>query len=226
MAVLTDRSEPVSLVNQVLDFVRSRILSGEYEPGARLRLQPLAEESGASLIPVREALRILEAERLVETIPNRGARVASISREEMEDLYRVRVLLETQAIRESPPMGESEAAEFDRLLQQLKDAARAGEDDLVLRLHRQYHFGLYNRTPSNWLPNLIDLLWKHTERYQRLALPFRHDAADHEHREVLDALADDDPNGAADALRIHLETTAKLVAEAYPDTDDAGADSA
>ncbi len=104
MAVLTEQTEAVSLVDRVLDFVRDRILSGEYEPGARLRLQPLAEESGASLIPVREALRILETERLVETIPNRGARVAGISREDMEDLYRVRVLLETEAVRLSPPM--------------------------------------------------------------------------------------------------------------------------
>lgn len=220
MAVLTDRTEPVSLVNQVLDFVRGRILSGEYEPGARLRLQRLAEESGASLIPVREALRILEAERLVETIPNRGARVAGISREEMEDLYRVRVLLETQAIRESPPMDEDEAAEFDGLLRELKEAATSGDDDLVLRLHRQYHFGLYNRTQSSWLPNLIDLLWKHTERYQRLALPFRHDAADHEHRGVLEGLRAGDPAEAAEALRFHLETTARLVAEAYPESED------
>lgn len=216
MAVLTDRTEPVSLVDQVLDFVRARILSGEYEPGARLRLQPLAEESGASLIPVREALRILEAERLVETIPNRGAKVAGISREDMEDLYRVRILLETQAIKESEPLTEEEVTEYQAVLDQLQEAARAGDDDLALRLHRQYHFGLYSRTHSRWLLTLIDLLWKHTERYQRLALPFRHDAADHEHRGVLAPLAEGDPEAAAEALRAHLETTARLVAEAYP----------
>jgi DNA-binding GntR family transcriptional regulator len=216
VTALTDRTEPVSLVDQVVDFVRTRILSGEYEPGARLRLQPLAEESGASLIPVREALRILEAERLVETIPNRGARVANISREDMEDLYRVRILLETQAIAESPPLTEEESAEFGALLDRLKDAVEAGDDDLALRLHRQYHFGLYNRTQSKWLITLIELLWKHTERYQRLSLPIRHDSADPEHRGVLGPLSHGDPTKAAEALRAHLETTARLVADAYP----------
>lgn len=215
MAVLTDQTEPVSLVDRVLDFLRERILSGEYEPGTRLRLQPLAEESGASLIPVREALRILEAERLVETIPNRGARVAGISREDMEDLYNVRILLETQAVRESPPMTDEEVAEFAGILDRLKRAANDGDDVLVLKLHRQYHFGIYGRNSSRWLSTLIDLLWKHTERYQRLSLPFRHDAADHEHREVLEALASGDCDAAADALRVHLETTAKLVGDAY-----------
>ena len=215
MAVPTDQAQPVSLVDRVLDFVRDRILSGEYEPGARLRLQPLAEESGASLIPVREALRILEAERLVETIPNRGARVAGISREDMEDLYRVRILLETQAVRESPPMTEEEVAEYAEVLDRLKKAATDGDDHLVMKLHRQYHFGIYGRNSSRWLTTLIDLLWKHTERYQRLSLHFRHDAADDEHREVLDALASGDSEAAAAALRAHLQSTAKLVGDAY-----------
>ena len=75
---------------------------------------------------------------------------------------------------------------------------------------------LYGRTESRWLLTLIDLLWKHTERYQRLSLPFRHDAADDEHRTVMDHLAAGDPDGAAEALRNHLETTARLVADAYP----------
>lgn len=220
MALLTDQTEPVSLVDRVLDFVRDRILSGEYEPGARLRLQPLAEESGASLIPVREALRILETERLVETIPNRGARVAGISREDMEDLYRVRVLLETEAVRLSPPMTDEEVDRFTAILDELKRAATAGDDDLVLKLHRQYHFGIYERIPSRWLSTLIDLLWKHTERYQRLSLPFRHHAADHQHRDVLGALAAGDPGAAADALRVHLETTARLVGDAYQNPEE------
>ncbi len=215
MVTSTNKAQPVSLVDQVLGYVRDRILSGEYEPGARLRLQPLAEESGASLIPVREALRILEAERLVETIPNRGARVAPISRDDIDDLYRTRILLETHAVRESPPMPDEEKAEYLEILDQIQEASKADDEDRVLKLHRQYHFGLYNRTSSTWLPTLIDLLWKHTERYQRLSLPFRHDAADDEHRGVLLALLEGDSDKAAEALHTHLKTTARLVGDAY-----------
>ena len=215
MTATTDRVEAVSLVDRVLTLTRDRILSGAYPPGTRLRLQTLAEESGASLIPVREALRVLEAERLVETIPNRGARVSSLSQDDMEDLYSVRIILETQALRESPPMTEEEAEMFRSLLDRLKVAVEADDADLILDLHRQYHFGLYGRSHSNWLPLLIDLLWKHTERYQRLSLSFRHDGADHEHREVLEALAAGKTERAVQALRNHLSTTARLVGDGY-----------
>ena len=222
MATRTGQDESVSLVDRVLKFTRARILSGEYPPGARLRLHVLAEESGTSLIPVREALRILEAERLVETIPNRGARVAGLSLEDMHDLYRLRILLETQALRDVPPLSEEDGHELSSTLDQMKEALDAGDEDLALQLHRQYHFGLYGRTRSKWLPYLIDLLWKHAERYQRLSLPYRHDGADHEHREVLKAMMAGDTEAAVEALRAHLETTARIVGDAYRNRDDRG----
>lgn len=221
MTATANQAEVVSLVDRVLTLTRGRILSGEYPPGARLRLQMLAEESGASLIPVREALRVLEAERLVETIPNRGARVAELSLDDMEDLYAVRILLETETLRDAPALSEAEEESLRALLDRIKVAVDAGDTPTVMELHRQFHFGLYGRTGSKWLPYLIDLLWNHTERYQRLSLAFRHDGADHEHREVLKALAAGESGRAAEALREHLQTTARLVAEAYRKTADA-----
>ncbi len=207
--------ESPSLVERVLAMTRERILSGVYPPGSRLRLQMLAKESGSSLIPVREALRVLEAERLVESIPNRGARVSPLSLDDMQDLYNVRILLETEAIRRARPIDSHEVAELTALLDDIQTASVADDVARVLDLHRQYHFALYGRTNSSWLPHLIDLLWNHAERYQRLSLVFRHDAADPEHRAVLGALAAGDNKLAASALRSHLETTAKLVINAY-----------
>lgn len=218
--VTTERVDAVSMVDRVLRHTRDRILSGEYPPGTRLRLHMLAEHSGASLVPVREALRILETERLVDMIPNRGARVAGLSLDDMNDLYRVRVLLEPETLRESPPLTAEEEQRLSELLGQLREAVKADNIPLVMKLHRRYHFGLYERTRSKWLLHLIDLLWKHTERYQRLSLAFRHDGADSEHREVLKALAAGDRERAAEALRSHLETTARLVGNAYQSMDD------
>lgn len=223
MTMTTLNGENSSLVERVLSMTRERILSGVYPPGSRLRLQMLAKESGASLIPVREALRVLETERLVESIPNRGARVAPLSLDDMQDLYSVRILLETEAVRHARPLDREEEAELTALLDDLKQASASDHIARVLELHRRYHFALYGRTESSWQPYLIDLLWKHTERYQRLSLAFRHDAADPEHRAVLEALAQGDNDMAASALRAHLETTAKLVIEAYqaPDGEEA-----
>ena len=207
-----------SLVDQVITLTRQRILSGEYEPGSRLPVHMLAEESGASLIPVREALRVLEAERLVETTPNRGARVTPLSLDDMEDLYSVRLLLETEALRQARPLNTDEVAELNELLERMKAAVAANDIDLMLALHRQYHFALYSRTESSWMPYIIDILWKHAERYQRLALAFRHDGAELEHRGVLEALARGDNERAAEDLKAHLETTGRLVSEAHRGT--------
>jgi len=87
-----------------------------------------------------------------------------------------------------------------------------------MELHRRFHFAIYDRTESRWLPYLIDLLWKHAERYQRLSLQFRHDAAHDEHRRVLNALLMGDGERAAKLLEAHLRATARLLEEAYADT--------
>ena len=216
----TDDRSDLSLVDRVVVITRDRILSGEYEPDSRLRLHQLAEETGVSLIPVREALRILEAERLVVTVPNKGARVASLSVEDMHDLYETRILLETAALRNARPLSAEDAARLSETLTDMKAAHEADDHDTMLQLHRQFHFGLYAQTTSPWLSYLIDILWNHTERYQRLSIPFRRDGADAEHRLVFRALKKGDNEGAAKAMHTHLEATARLVESGYSATDE------
>src|SRR5918994_6286654 len=92
-----------SSVELVYQRTRRAILTGDYPPGSPLRLQELAARSGVSMIPVREALRLLEAEGFVESIPNRGARVAPLSLEDMLDVYRTRIVLEVEALRQAMP---------------------------------------------------------------------------------------------------------------------------
>ncbi|HKY46618.1 MAG TPA: GntR family transcriptional regulator [Acidimicrobiia bacterium] len=209
----------LSLVEHALTSMRERILSGEYPPGSRLRLHVLAQETGASLIPVREALRVLETERLIETIPNRGARVVPLSITDMNDLYAVRILLEAEAVRAAVPIDGKTEKELLRILSKMKVAVKENETKEIIRLNQEFHFGIYRRSNSQWLLYLIDLLWNHTERYQRLSLSFRHDAADREHRAILKALAAGQSEEAAIAMRDHLRTTATLVAEYFKKTE-------
>jgi DNA-binding GntR family transcriptional regulator len=214
--VSSEADQPgISLVDRVVRITRKRILSGEYEPGARLRLHHLAEEAGVSLIPVREALRILEADRLVVTVPNKGARVADLSIEDMQDLYATRILLESAALRTARPLSREKAASLRQTLVLMRAANEVDDRDTFLELHRQFHFGLYAQTTSNWLSNLIEVLWNHTERYQRLSIPIRHDGAEAEHRRVLRALEKGHNEDASEALQTHLETTARLVEDGY-----------
>ncbi|HZB03994.1 MAG TPA: GntR family transcriptional regulator, partial [Actinomycetota bacterium] len=95
--------EGISAVEHVYRLTRAGILRGEYAPGSPLRMQELAERSGVSAIPVREALRRLEAERLVESVANKGARVAELSFPDLADAYRLRTILEVEAVRLALP---------------------------------------------------------------------------------------------------------------------------
>ena len=207
--------EQPSLVERALDSTRRRILSGEYPPGSRLPLNVLARETGVSLIPVREALRVLETERLIESIRNRGARVAPLSIDEMNDLYAVRIVLETEAVRMAAPLDPAAHKQLLNVLSKMATAVKRKDADGVIRLNKEFHFGIYRGSNSPWLIYLIELLWNHSERYQRLSLKFRHDAADKEHREILEALANGELEVAAKALEVHLATTAKIVVESF-----------
>ena len=212
---MKDEEQVESLVEKALNSTRQRILTGEYPPGSRLRLNQLADETGVSLIPIREALRILEAERLIRNVPNKGATVTELSIQDMNDLYSVRMLLESEAVRSSEPL-TAEMSEFlESLLVDLEAADEAGDIPTTMRLHRDFHFGLYERAESSWLPFVIDILWKHAERYQWLSLQYRPDVASDEHRAILRALERGHMDLAAEAVRTHLDTTRGLLECAY-----------
>ncbi|WP_102225227.1 GntR family transcriptional regulator [Acidimangrovimonas sediminis] len=125
--------QPETLRRQVEDALRQAILSGRYAPGERLVERELCEALGVSRTSVREALRKLEAEKLVRIIPHKGPMVASIGVEEARELYALRGLLEGYAAREFALNGSPGAlAEFGRAASRLREAAATGETERVL----------------------------------------------------------------------------------------------
>jgi DNA-binding GntR family transcriptional regulator len=202
-----------SLVEQVYDSTRRAILEGRYKPGQRLRLQDIALENNVSFIPVREALRLLEAGRLVEIIPNKGARVSDVSEADMTDAYNLRVLLECSAVeRTAQFITKEELAIADRHYAEMVDAFEAGDVETSSASHRAFHLSLYQPARSPWLTHVIELLMSNTDRYRRLLTPARpsnkHLAElQRQHREVLEAVRVGDSAAASEALREHLNNT-------------------
>lgn len=212
------RGSRTTSVDQVYDKTREAILSGEYPPGAPLRLQQLADANAVSLIPVREALRLLESEKLVETIPNKGARVASLSMEDVRSAYEARIVLEVEALRRAyDHLTEEDLRDARELANEMVEQFQQGNDGGGFDLHRQLHFSLYEPSRSTWILHFISLMWDHTERYRRLATQIRHDpeGIGHEHLAVLEALEAGDERGALAALQAHLEHTAEILIEAW-----------
>ncbi|HEY7033780.1 MAG TPA: GntR family transcriptional regulator [Thermomicrobiales bacterium] len=205
-----------SSVELVYRRTRRAILTGDYSPGSPLRLQDLAARNGVSMIPVREALRLLEAEGFVESIPNRGARVAPLSMEDMLDVYRTRIVLEVEALRQAIPQTTpavlAKARRLNnKIVRQFVQKGHAEYDD-----HRAFHFALYEPSGSKWLLRLIGIVWDHTERYRRIgASRVTAESARAEHELILDRIEAKEVDGALAALTNHLEHSVEVLRKLF-----------
>jgi DNA-binding GntR family transcriptional regulator len=207
-----------SSVDRVQAAVRERILSGVYPPGSRLILSRLAAEHGVSFIPIREGLQRLESERLVETEPNRGARVAEISIADMRDIYETRVVLEQHAVRTAiPKLTDEDLKAAGDALDRMEERFAADRQAEAYQAHQRFHFALYEPAGSAWTMHVIRLLWASAERYVRLAAAVRPkpEVFVAEHREIFDAVVSGDVEAAVESLIANLRTTEKLLAENY-----------
>jgi DNA-binding GntR family transcriptional regulator len=200
-----------SSVEQVLTYVRDGIISGYFSPNVKLLPKQIAESCGTSFIPVREALRALESEGFVNFVHNRGAFVTPLSMADLEDLYSVRIELECETVRHADRFTKAEIAHLMDILERSRQGHERGDNAMLVALNRELHFSIYGKANSPRRMKLIEQLWHHAARYQRLSLNYRHDASDAEHRRVVSKLRRGDHDGAADALRVHLETTVKLI---------------
>ena len=206
-----------SSVEQVVNHIRDRIVSGDFSPNMKLRPNEIADQCGTSFIPVREAMRVLETEGLITYIHNRGAFATPISESDLQDLYSIRIELEPTTVAISNPFTPGEIAELAKILSKIVRARERNEDDQIMRLNREFHFGIYKKSNSPRRIKLIEQLLSHADRYQRLSLQYRHDAADTEHQEILNHLSLGNNVAAAHSLSSHLKTTAKLLTAAFDD---------
>jgi DNA-binding GntR family transcriptional regulator len=220
-------AEPMELITAVdvaYKGIRSSILSGDFEPGMQLKLQNLGNRYSISLIPVREALRVLEAEGLVESVRNKGARVAPISMADALDVYKLRLILETAALKMAFDQVDDELIET---LQQYQRAMRetfSTNRNNYLSLHQKLHFGIYNRSGSKWTLKMLGLLWSHSERWRRLSLPrIDLNAPTEDHSEIIAALRTRNLRAACTALEHHIKVSVKSFESTLPTSNEDGA---
>ena len=137
---------PRTLAGIVVDRLREQILSNDYPAGTQLRQDALAESFGVSRIPVREALIQLEAEGLVRMVPHKGAVVTELSRDEVNDVFDLRVLLETRLFRDSiKRLDAVDFAAIDAIQARFEAAVRERDPARWGILNQQLHAALYAR---------------------------------------------------------------------------------
>jgi len=195
--------------------LRAEILGGRLRPGERIRQEDLAARSGASRIPVREALRVLAAEGLVTLVANSGAWVARMTMAECDEAYQVRERLEPLLLRLSLP--RLDAAAPGRLAGLAAGMQAAPGVDAFLRADREFHLAGYAGAAGGEAWQVVTRLWNATQHYRReftrLAAgraggPGAGLSVTHlEHRLLLDAIARRDADDAERALVTHIRRT-------------------
>jgi DNA-binding GntR family transcriptional regulator len=155
-----DLSTQVRKHELVYAAVRERIINGEYAPGSRLVIPRLARDFGVSALPVREALRRLEAEGLVSFEHNVGARVGMASTDEWESAMHVLSLLEGYATALSAEhLSDEDVAALRDINASLADALERSDIGSAKDLNRQFHVRVYERCPNDYLMSLVRLGW-------------------------------------------------------------------
>jgi DNA-binding GntR family transcriptional regulator len=202
---------PRTVAEHVMTEMRRDILKGRYALGARLDQQALADEFGASIIPVREALRKLEADGLVRIFPRRGAFVAELSSEELTDIHLMRKALESLALQQA--IGQLDTLTIAELEAMGLVLARLARDDDSVDwepLNREWHFKLYAASNSPLLLSVIAMLWDRSTLYRQVnAVRREHRAKSvREHTALLACCAAGDAEGAIKILHEHIDRAA------------------
>lgn len=213
------------LHDEVAERLRELIRSGELEPKARVNELELSERFGISRTPLREAVKILATEGLLELLPNRGARVASISAEEIEEVVEVVAGLEaTAGDLACRHIGDAEIDAIAATHARMLDAWRAGDDRLYFTLNREIHEAILRASRNATLQAIYANLSGRIQRarYTAHKTPEQWAKAVAEHERMVELLRSRDGPALGLLLREHIRGKKPLIAASYGSGDGPG----
>lgn len=215
-ALNSDTIQRVSMVDSVTERLRRSLLTGEIQPGERIRVAELEQTFGVSHIPIREALRRLEAEGLIVTPPQRAAVAAGVDLADLAGLYDLRRIIECEVVERSVVgMTDEQVASVREALEALEAVAQDHEVPGFWELHQAFHWALLEPGASAWIKRVLEQIWTASQRYVRLFVSETLDDAMRDHRALLDACERRDGAAAAATLRRHLDRTEVAVRKAF-----------
>ena len=209
-----------SLPDAVAGRLRAAIRSGSYQPGDRLVERQISKQLGVSHIPVREALTRLEEEGLVERLPRRGARVALLTQRSLEEVSSLRVVLEQLVVKRVQALWTAEAGvRLQAIVDRMTNAAKAGDLEVLHDCDHEFHEELWRLADHQLLLEVVAQLRGRTNHFFRAAAAslapeevLEHAAS---HQRLLDVIAGGDQAAAARAMKQHVETATRRIADQH-----------
>lgn len=202
-----DRSPRRDNAEVVQRAIKEQIVRGKLAPGVWLSQVQLAKEFGVSRGPVREALRLLEREGLVESEVNHRSRVVSFSTADLEELYAVRIVIESLAVSYAATrFTEAELAHIEQALEEMGEMTGSDIERWEIA-HRRFHIGLISPAGARIVKQTEQAI-DHSERYRRIYISQTRSLGAGEHTEIFEACRDRDGARAGALLGRHLSRTA------------------
>jgi DNA-binding GntR family transcriptional regulator len=219
-------SIPRTVKDVLVETLRDEIIRGDLVPGQYLRLEEIAARFDVSTMPVREALRDLEAEGLVTIFPHRGTVVTQLSADELQDIYDIRATLEEMATRLAVPlMTKATLTELTSLVEQMED--RLSDVVAVVKLNHQFHLTLYTASGRRHLCELNRILRYRTQHYLHVFIvesELGHmPQIQGEHRAILEACKRGDAEQAAALVYDHVAQVGRAIVEYIRQRDEGAA---
>ncbi len=218
MSPVFTRQKRATLTDQVLKEIREAIRCGKLKPGDRLIEMQLAEEMQISRFPIREALRYLEKEGLVQTKPFKGSHVAQFTEKDMEELYSLRSSLEELAVRiliES--LDEKKIKELETIIQSMQKASLNGKLDQMISEDLRFHQTICELSGHRKLLEIWRTLESQLQVFLTIEKDFFETAYQYvsTHDPIMQAIKDRDINRAEKAIREHLELSMRIIRDGY-----------
>lgn len=199
--------EHPSLSDRIFEIIENAILSGSVRPGERIIETELAKNLGISKSPVREALKKLEGEGIVELVPRKGFFVRNIDRKSIDDLCDVMFIIELAAARLSlKKKTEGVCKKIDEILDQMNHHLRRKDHASYVSANRQFHGLFYDLTENAWILKISQMFIKESDMLRSLSLytSDRFMRSIEEHYAIADAYKNGDEEGLERAVKKHL----------------------
>jgi len=214
--IFDEKNESKSLTTLIYNKLREDILNAVYKNDEKIIEAKVAEEIGVSRTPVREALKQLELDGLVENIPNRGVIVKGVTEKDIEDIYTMRIAIEGIAARWSvEKMSEKSLKDLIDIYELMEFYTRKKEVDKTFELNTKFHETIYKAACSRYLEHTLSDFQQfiRSARKKSLSSEGRLEEALGEHKKILDAFIERDVEKAVDALTKHIERSRYIVGE-------------
>jgi DNA-binding GntR family transcriptional regulator len=213
MLTTTTETKLKSLRDKIYESIRESIAQGSIHPGERLIETDLAQQFKSSRSPIREALRQLESESLIRSENNKGYTVAKLSPKDVDEIYSVRIILESYATGLTAGfITKKDIRYLEKLNDQLKTAARENDLKVWLENNSLFHRFFFENCKNNTLSFLLQTLQRRIHRYlyMIIQIPGNFPAYLEQHQGILEGCRQGDPSAAERHMRAHLETVREI----------------